>query len=69
MQSRAPDGGWFDRGLICSVWKLLVALLSPSYLQLLNDVLVVPGVAGSAGSGGAGQGLVVGIGAGQRVER
>ncbi len=38
------------------------------YLQFLDDVLVVPGVAGSDGSGGAGGGFVVRVGAGQRVE-
>ncbi len=39
-----------------------------AHLQFLDDVLVVPGVAGSDGSGGAGGGLVARVGAGQRVE-
>lgn len=38
------------------------------YLQLLDDVLVIPRVGGGHGSGGARRGPVAGVAAGQRVE-
>lgn len=47
---------------------IIIIIITLAYLQLLDDVLVVPGVAGGDGPGRPRGGLVVGVRAGQRVE-